>query len=47
MGVPRDLAAASLRFGVGRFTTEAEVDRAVERVVTEVTRLRGRRRRKR
>jgi cysteine desulfurase len=45
MGVPRELAAASLRFGVGRFTTEAEVDRAVERVVREVTRLRRRRRR--
>jgi len=45
MGVPRELAAASLRFGVGRFTTEDEVDRAVERVVGEVTRLRRGRRR--
>jgi len=46
MGVPRALAAASLRFSQGRFTTEDEVDHAVERVVEEVTRLRETRRRR-
>lgn len=34
------LAESSLRFGVGRFTTPAEIDRAVDRVRTEVGRLR-------
>lgn len=32
MGIPEDLAHSSLRFGLGRFTTEAEVDRAIETV---------------
>ncbi len=41
MGVPRDLASASLRLSVGRFTTEAEVDRAAGRIIDEVRRLRG------
>jgi len=40
IGVGEELAHTSLRFGIGRFTTEAEVDRAVEHVVTEVTKLR-------
>ena len=40
MGVKKDLAAASIRLGVGRFTTEAEVDRAAERIIEEVKRLR-------
>lgn len=34
-------AQSSLRFGLGRFTTEAEIDRAIDRVACEVTRLRG------
>jgi cysteine desulfurase len=46
MGVSRELAAASLRFSLGRFTTADEVGRAVERVVEEVTRLRVTRRRR-
>jgi len=40
IGVGEELAHTSLRFGLGRFTTEAEVDRVVKHVVTEVTKLR-------
>lgn len=40
IGVSEDLAHTSLRFGVGRFTTEAEVDKTIQHVSTEVTRLR-------
>lgn len=35
------LALASIRFGVGRFTTSAEVEYAAERVVLAIRRLRG------
>ncbi len=41
MGVDEEMARASLRFGLGRFTTEEEVDFAAERVIEAVTRLRG------
>ena len=41
MGLSDALAASSLRFSVGRFTTEAEIERAAERVATEVERLRA------
>lgn len=41
MGVPDGLARASLRFGLGRFTTPAEVAAAAEIVVEVVTRLRS------
>jgi len=40
LGVGDDLAHTSIRFGLGRFTTEEEVDYVVERAVTEVRRLR-------
>jgi cysteine desulfurase len=40
MNVPPDLARASLRIGLGRWTTEDEVDRAAARIVEEVSRLR-------
>jgi cysteine desulfurase len=40
LGVGDDLAHTSIRFGLGRFTTEEEVDYVVERVVAEVRRLR-------
>jgi cysteine desulfurase len=40
LGVEEDLAHTSLRIGFGRFTTEAEVDYAVERIVQAVTKLR-------
>jgi len=41
LGVPDDLAHASLRFTVGRYTTEAEVDYAAKRVSEVVAGLRG------
>jgi cysteine desulfurase len=41
IGVQPDVARASLRFGLGRFTTEEEIDLAAERVVKAVTHLRG------
>ena len=40
MGLSDALAAATLRFSVGRFTTEAEIDHVVERMQSEVARLR-------
>jgi cysteine desulfurase len=42
MGVDEDLARASLRFGLGRFTTAEEVAFAVERVDAAVSELRAR-----
>ncbi len=41
MGLPEDLARASLRFGLGRFTTAEEVDFAAGEVARSVERLRG------
>ncbi len=43
MGVPRRLAAASIRFSLGRFTTEREVLQAADRIIQEVSRLRAKR----
>ena len=40
LGVGDDLAHTSIRFGVGRFNTEEEVDYVIDRVVSEVSRLR-------
>lgn len=40
MGVPAELAGSSLRLSLGRFTAEAEVDRAAARIIEEVARLR-------
>jgi cysteine desulfurase len=40
LGLSDALAESTLRFGVGRFTTEAEIDRAGARVTDEVRRLR-------
>jgi cysteine desulfurase len=40
IGVPADLAHASIRFGVGRWTTEEEVDYAARVAAAAVTRLR-------
>jgi len=39
-GVPEELAHSSIRFGLGRFTTEEEVDYVADRVVEAVNRLR-------
>jgi cysteine desulfurase len=41
IGVPDALAHTSIRFGLGRFNTEEEVDFTVRRVAEEVKRLRG------
>lgn len=40
LGVDDDMAHTSIRFGLGRFTTEAEVDYAIELAVRHVKRLR-------
>ena len=40
LGVGDELAHTSIRFGIGRFNTEAEIDYVIELVVTSVERLR-------
>lgn len=40
LGVGDELAHSSLRFGIGRFTTEEEIDFVINRVIREVSRLR-------
>ncbi len=40
MGSSDELALASVRFGLGRFNTEAEVDYVIDKVASVVTRLR-------
>ncbi len=40
MGISEDLAHSSIRFGLGRFTTEEEVDHVVRLVVAKVKKLR-------
>ncbi len=40
VGVGEDLAHTSIRFGLGRFTTEEEIDFAIKKVVTTVKKLR-------
>jgi cysteine desulfurase len=40
MGVGDDMAHSSIRFGLGRFTTEAEVDHVIRLVIDRVKRLR-------
>lgn len=41
IGLPDERSRASIRFGLGRFTTEAEIDLALRRVTCEVERLRA------
>jgi cysteine desulfurase len=41
LGLPKDRALASLRFGLGRWTTEAEIDQAGQLVGEVVAQLRG------
>ena len=40
MGVPEDLAGGSIRLSLSRFSTEADVDAALERIPTAVAQLR-------
>lgn len=40
LGTGDDLAHSSIRFGIGRFNTDAEVDYVADRVVETVQRLR-------
>jgi cysteine desulfurase len=40
LGAAEDMAHSSLRFGIGRFTTEAEVDYVVNKIVATVNKLR-------
>ncbi|CAL9098699.1 unnamed protein product [Musa textilis] len=40
LGVDEDMAHTSIRFGIGRFTTEAEIDKAIELTVRQVEKLR-------
>jgi cysteine desulfurase len=41
LGVPDALARASVRFGLGRWTTAATIDHAIERIATTVAELRS------
>ncbi len=41
LGVEEELAHTSLRIGIGRFTTEKEIDKSVNDIVKEVNRLRS------
>jgi cysteine desulfurase len=41
LGVPEDLARASIRFSLGAFTTEAQIQEAVARVARVVTSTRS------
>ena len=40
LGLEAEMAHTSLRFGLGRFTTDAEIDYAIDHVATAVTHLR-------
>ena len=40
LGVTEDLAHTSLRLGLGRFTTEEDVNKATDEIVTQVKKLR-------
>ncbi|KZP01124.1 cysteine desulfurase NFS1 [Calocera viscosa TUFC12733] len=40
LGAAEDMAHSSLRFGIGRFTTEEEIDFVVQRIVSVVNKLR-------
>ncbi|GLU20182.1 hypothetical protein SLE2022_363940 [Rubroshorea leprosula] len=40
LGVDEDMAHTSIRYGIGRFTTDEEIDRAIELTVKQVEKLR-------
>jgi len=41
LGQPRELAQSAIRFGIGRFTSEEEIDIAAERLIAAITALGG------
>ena len=41
LGVEEELAHTSLRLGIGRFTTEAEIDQAIDSITASVNKLRA------
>jgi cysteine desulfurase len=41
LGLPHEESLSSVRIGIGRFTTPAELDRAAGRIIEEVERLRA------
>lgn len=41
IGVEEDMAHTSIRFGIGRFTTEEEIDRCIEQCTFHIDRLRA------
>ncbi|MDR2008793.1 MAG: IscS subfamily cysteine desulfurase [Alphaproteobacteria bacterium] len=41
IGLEDELAHTSIRFGIGRFTTEEDIDTALEKIITTVNRLRA------
>jgi cysteine desulfurase len=41
LGVSEELAHTSIRFGIGRFTTEEEIDYAIEKVINAIDKLRN------
>lgn len=41
LGLPEDRARGSLRFGLGRFTTEADIDQAAAEVLRSIAQLQG------
>ena len=40
LGVEEEMAHTSIRFGIGRFTTEAEIDYAVDLIISKISKLR-------
>jgi cysteine desulfurase len=41
IGVPDNLAKSSIRFGIGRFNSEEEIDYAIKKIIESVTKLRS------
>jgi cysteine desulfurase len=41
LGMPDELANGSFRICIGRFTSDAEIDFAIEHLVAAIRRLRG------
>jgi cysteine desulfurase len=40
LGIPADLAYASVRFGIGRFNTESEIDQVAQHAIASIQALR-------